>query len=269
MAATNVAFGAAIGDRLGQLIKAKGSAVCENETLVRSYLYDFFPPESPAVNLVITALRENVPRDLLEGRAQSAIFEMVVGKCEERIVKSHFTDRLAARWAVLCWSVALGQIDTPEMDRLLKTSTPAEPVRPADGPGPVQKPAEGGVLDKRPEPVLEPRAQPKPPVPPPQRKVEPKPPVPPPQRKVESKPPVPPGGPKISPAQWKTVFEVTFAVIVTGGIIFIIGKICYTIWHHAVVDHPELGSQLSKVPLIDYFWGVIIISAVIKGLSRK
>ena len=92
--------------KLCELIGQYGTALCDDPRLVEALLRDYCGEYKREINVLITAMRENIPEDLLSSNS-SAINAKIV-RLRQRLVKySALTDK-AADWAVTSWAIALG-----------------------------------------------------------------------------------------------------------------------------------------------------------------
>jgi hypothetical protein len=188
--------GSSVRDLLCAIIQSHGPTICQDEFTTVGLLKDHYPEARRMRNLLVTALRENVARNLLDWQEDGGPIEIVLKKCEDRLVHNQSIDTTGARWAVLCWSVALGRITAADMDQRLglAAAVPVPPLPPAPAPKPSPAPPAPAPKPAPTPPVPAPKPSPAPPTPAP--KPAPAPPVPVP--KPSPAPPTP--APKPAPA---------------------------------------------------------------------
>ncbi|MGH9944039.1 MAG: hypothetical protein ACRD9R_16970 [Pyrinomonadaceae bacterium] len=117
---------------LRALIEKYGPDLCSDAGRCGGLLRDLCGAHRREINILLGALKEHVPLDLLAGR----------GKGPRALLLSQLTKRLedqlalteeAARWAVNSWALALGVVTDTEVEESENKSTPGKPPAPITG----------------------------------------------------------------------------------------------------------------------------------------
>ena len=99
--------------KLAEIIKRYGDAVCEDPKKVEGLLRDFCGEEKRAIKVLVTCLQVGVAEELR--RAQSAVpLTILLGRLTERLHDEALADE-DARWGVESWAVALGKLRPAEL----------------------------------------------------------------------------------------------------------------------------------------------------------
>jgi hypothetical protein len=126
---------------LRELVARHGPGLCSDARRCEGLLRDLCGEHRREINILVAALRERVPLDLLAGR-NSVPTGLLLTRLSKRLEEHLALTEEAARWAVDSWALALGVISDAEekaiksrpdeaaRSRVGETPTPAAP-RPA------------------------------------------------------------------------------------------------------------------------------------------
>ena len=147
-------------DTLKQILTTYGRATYQEPGRLEGLLKDLCGDRRREITLIMGALRENVPADLLSTSATATPRELLFERLQGRLEENLSLTADAARWAVETWALALDQVPpgykTPSpgyrpgnSDRPLMPSGPTPlstppPVPPGPGWAPVAPPPVGG-----------------------------------------------------------------------------------------------------------------------------
>jgi hypothetical protein len=95
--------------KLSELVNKYGRSICDDPHRCESLLRDLCSKYKPEVNVLIGALKEGIPAQLL-GAATNVPRELILAKLVTRLQASLAMTDEAARWAVESWAIALGMI---------------------------------------------------------------------------------------------------------------------------------------------------------------
>jgi hypothetical protein len=93
--------------KLRDIVKTYGRGICEEPRRVKGLLLDHCGRCRGEINVLMIALHENVPNELLKG-TRSMPEEGVILKLTRRLEAGHYLTEEAAYWAVETWAWALG-----------------------------------------------------------------------------------------------------------------------------------------------------------------
>jgi hypothetical protein len=109
-----------VQEKLIEILTKFGPQVIKNSRQCEGLLRDYCGEHKRAVNILVLALKEGIPSDLLSaptGLPQ----EIITNRLTQRLVDNLAMGELAASWAVACWAKALGIIiNNPSMTPLQK-----------------------------------------------------------------------------------------------------------------------------------------------------
>ncbi|HWT00897.1 MAG TPA: right-handed parallel beta-helix repeat-containing protein [Pyrinomonadaceae bacterium] len=133
--------------KLREIVSKRGKGVVREGRRVEGLLRDYCGEHRREVSVLVAALEEHVPEDLLAAPA-SAPREALLARLARRLCDNLALSEAAARWAVNSWALALGLVTEEEL-KALERSAPAteqrEPVAGGAGPAPAQTaPGKGG-----------------------------------------------------------------------------------------------------------------------------
>lgn len=91
---------------LADILMSYGVEVIQNPRQVEGLLRDFCGDLKREINLLVFALKEGVPSDLLKEKDQVQI-ELLINRLVKRLVDHLALEESAARWAILSWKAAI------------------------------------------------------------------------------------------------------------------------------------------------------------------
>jgi hypothetical protein len=109
--------------KLCEIIIQYGYSVCEDPTRLEGLLRDFCGQFRSEISVLISALKERVPADLLSSQ-NSVPQEVLLPRLTNRLQDNLGLTEDAARWAVDSWALALGIISHPRGKNVLPNSQP-------------------------------------------------------------------------------------------------------------------------------------------------
>lgn len=119
---------------LCDMVRQYGRSAIEDPSRCKGLLHDFLRNERPELTILLGALTEGVPSDLVTSQSAAppmARIAQAIGKLQKNLLLTED----AARWAVESWAVALGVVSAemlrPDSGRGdANTANPASPVAP-------------------------------------------------------------------------------------------------------------------------------------------
>jgi hypothetical protein len=112
---------------LRQILVKYGREICSDVRRCQSLLNDLCGSHRREINVLVSAIEERIPLDLLAG-ANSMPPELLLSRLEKRFEEQTGLTAEAARWAVESWALALGVVtDTKIEERRRKQSNPPLP----------------------------------------------------------------------------------------------------------------------------------------------
>lgn len=145
---------------LRQILTKYGREICSDARRCENLLNDLCGSHRREINVIVNAIEERVPLDLLAGN-RSMPLELLLNRLEKRLEEQTALTAEAARWAVESWALALNLATESEIQAKQKRIEPAAP--PISKTGTVQPDASsGGAVskDNRYSPVQPPRTSP-------------------------------------------------------------------------------------------------------------
>lgn len=100
---------------LRQIVDKYGKEICSDARRCKSLLNDFCGACRRETNILVDAIEERVPLDLLAGAA-SMPAELLLNRLEKRLEENTGLTAQAARWAVESWALALGVASDAEIE---------------------------------------------------------------------------------------------------------------------------------------------------------
>ena len=148
---------------LRRIVDKYGKEICSDARRCKSLLNDLCGEYRRETNVLVNAIEERVPLDLLAGMA-SMPTEVLLNRLEKRLEDHIALTPEAARWAVESWALALGVVSEAEIEERVRKQSNSSPVKteaiqPAE---PENKSKNQGVPDIN---RINPAQQPKTPVP--------------------------------------------------------------------------------------------------------
>lgn len=129
-----------------------GNEICGDAKRCEGLLKDLCGAYRREINVLVNAIEERVPLDLLAG-ARSLPRELLLTRLENRLEEQLGMTAEAARWAVESWALALGLATDSEIAERSKQNEPA-PVTKPEANKPINPAAGGGISNaNRPTPV--------------------------------------------------------------------------------------------------------------------
>jgi hypothetical protein len=114
--------------KLVEIVARYGDAVIESSRRCRGLLLDHCAEHRREINLLITALEEQIVADL-QAWPSGVPLEILLARLTKRLVDNYAMTEDAARWAVESWALALAVISPDQLTRVL-ASPPAAEQRP-------------------------------------------------------------------------------------------------------------------------------------------
>jgi hypothetical protein len=115
--------------KLSELIATYGRSVCDDSRRCEALLRDLCGEHRRELNVLVSALRERIPAELLSMSAATPR-EVVLARLTKRLQDDLALADNAARWAVESWAVALGVVPRPGFVKQLVPATPVVPRTP-------------------------------------------------------------------------------------------------------------------------------------------
>jgi phosphate transport system substrate-binding protein len=100
--------------QLNQLVASEGVELLENGQRCEGLLKDTFPDHAPQVLLLMNALKQGVPKELLASQHRIP-YAVTHSRLSQKLSKNLFMQDQAAEWAVEAWSIALGVRRQPDV----------------------------------------------------------------------------------------------------------------------------------------------------------
>jgi hypothetical protein len=107
--------------KLREIIVQYGRALCDDPQRCEALLRDFCGQYRKEISVLVSALRERVPADLLASQ-KSTPPVVLLARLTKRLQDNLGLAEDAARWAVESWALALGVISGTESETLRSTS---------------------------------------------------------------------------------------------------------------------------------------------------
>src|SRR5829696_288675 len=125
---------------LRELIARHGPGLCSDARRCEGLLRDLCGEHRREINILVGALRERVPLDLLAGR-NSAPTGLLLSRLARRLEDQLALTADASRWAVDSWALALGIVSDVELGEMKGRRDEAAPSRVEVTPPPAPRPA--------------------------------------------------------------------------------------------------------------------------------
>ena len=125
---------------LRELIARHGPGLCSDARRCEGLLRDLCGEHRREINILVGALRERVPLDLLAGR-NSAPTGLLLSRLARRLEDQLALTADASRWAVDSWALALGVVSDVELGEMKSRREEAAPPRVEVTPPPSPPPA--------------------------------------------------------------------------------------------------------------------------------
>jgi hypothetical protein len=119
-------------DQLNQLLSTHGQQLPEDPQRCEALLRDTFPSYPREVSLLVNALKQGVPQELLSSHNKIP-FEVTRSRLTHKLTENLFVQDQAAEWVVDAWSEALGVKQT--INRPMTTMQPPDLGSPSGGQG--------------------------------------------------------------------------------------------------------------------------------------
>lgn len=132
---------------LRELIAARGPGLCSDARRCEGLLRDLRGEHRREINILVGALRERVPLDLLAGR-NSVPTELLLSRLAKRLEENLALTPEASRWAADSWALALGVVTDAELEESSRRREDA-PVPRAEAP---REPTRAATQSKPPSP---------------------------------------------------------------------------------------------------------------------
>jgi hypothetical protein len=129
-------------DQLNQLLSTHGQQLPEDPQRCEALLRDTFPSYPREVSLLVNALKQGVPQELLSSHNKIP-FEVTRSRLSHKLAENLFVQDQAAEWVVDAWSEALGVKQT--INRPMTTMQPPDLGGTSGGQGGENPGVSGGV----------------------------------------------------------------------------------------------------------------------------
>jgi hypothetical protein len=93
--------------QLNQLLATHGNQLCEEQQRCEALLRDTFPEYPRQLSLLVNALKQGVPKELLASH-NKVPFEVTRSRLTRKLADEMFVQEQAAQWVIDSWSEALG-----------------------------------------------------------------------------------------------------------------------------------------------------------------
>jgi hypothetical protein len=93
--------------QLNQLLSTYGNQLCEEQQRCEALLRDTFPEYPRQLSLLVNALKQGVPKELLASH-NKVPFEVTRSRLTRKLTDEMFVQEQAAQWVIDSWSEALG-----------------------------------------------------------------------------------------------------------------------------------------------------------------
>lgn len=168
---------------LRRILAKYGKEICSDARRCENLLNDFCGSYKREINVLVNAIEERVPLDLLAANRLTPL-ELLLTRIEKRLEEQTALTAEAARWAVESWALALNLATDAEIEAREKRAKSRPPISNAETSQPGDSTGKGKVPNfNRTNPVQSPEAQ----TPVPQSQI-----YPPIIRQPTTKPPLPP-----------------------------------------------------------------------------
>ncbi|HEX8556652.1 MAG TPA: hypothetical protein VF668_01045 [Pyrinomonadaceae bacterium] len=126
---------------LRELIAGRGTGLCSDARRCEGLLRDLCGEHRREINILVGALRERVPLDLLAAKNSVPTY-LLVARLAKRLEEQLALTEDAARWAVDSWALALGVVTDAELEEFKRRrdETPAPPLEATPRPSPPAPP---------------------------------------------------------------------------------------------------------------------------------
>ena len=111
---------------LAEIISKYGTDICSTPTQVEALLRDLCGEYRREINLLMSALKDKVPADLLSASVTPT--ELLIGRLTIRLRDNHSLTEEAARWSVESWALALGRVTRDQLTVPTPASPPVSPI---------------------------------------------------------------------------------------------------------------------------------------------
>ncbi len=113
-------------ESLREIVAKYGKELCSDARRCENLLRDVCGQFRREINVLVTAIDERVPLDLLAGN-RSAPLELLLTRCEKRLEEHSALTAEAARWAVESWALALDIASESDIESRQKGADPVTP----------------------------------------------------------------------------------------------------------------------------------------------
>jgi hypothetical protein len=110
---------------LADIVNTYGTSIHEESRRCRALLSDYARGmHKPAVNALMMAVEEDVPKELLSAKSDQAL-EGLINKMTQKLATNRSMTQEAARWAVESWAFALAlKLDKKEDEKVIEQNPP-------------------------------------------------------------------------------------------------------------------------------------------------
>ena len=105
-----------IRPKLCEIVARYSTSICNDPVRCEGLLRDFCGQYKRELFVLISALKEGIPSDLLNFRG-NALLDLRISQLTERLHFNMSFERDAAKWAVESWALALGVVGTVDLSR--------------------------------------------------------------------------------------------------------------------------------------------------------
>ena len=102
--------------KLCEIVARYGTSICDDPVRCEGFIRDFCGPHRREIFILVSALKEGIPADLLSFRGKM-LLDLRITHLTERLHSNMSFERDAARWGVESWALALGVIDIADLER--------------------------------------------------------------------------------------------------------------------------------------------------------
>jgi len=127
-----------------EIVRKQGTSIVGDSYQVEALLRDACPQNTIEINLLVTAVKDQAPAELLAASATPSA--LLIGRLATRLIDYHALTDEEARWAVETWALALGRISESDCKASM---APLSPPSATELPGAIphtQKPQPGATM---------------------------------------------------------------------------------------------------------------------------
>src|SRR5215210_6693636 len=117
--------------KLHEIIAEYSRSVCDDARQCEGLLRDLCSGYKRETHVLVSALRERVPHELLNASSSGITKEVTIARLSKRLHDDLAMTEESARWAVESWALALGVISAAEITKFVAKQPLAIPKTPS------------------------------------------------------------------------------------------------------------------------------------------